>query len=248
MASTLLEDGMTVRDLVTHYPQAVGVLERFGIDYCCGGGQDLRQAADRANVNMETLASALNDAIMSRDAVGLDRDWTLATAAELAGYIQQRHHAFLRRELPRIEELFEKVILAHGAHHGGLLRAVQRQFEMLRSEIMLHLAKEEEVLFPLVRQLESFSQGLGERPTCGCGTVQNPIRQMEHEHENAGAALARMRELTENYALPPDACPSFATLYGLLQALEADLHEHIHLENNILFPKAVLIEQQVRPH
>jgi regulator of cell morphogenesis and NO signaling len=148
----------------------------------------------------------------------------------------------MREALPRLDNLLNTVIGAHGARHGDMLRALRTTFAGLRQEIEMHLMKEEQVLFPYIRQMEESVSRSGAVPPMHCGTVRNPVRQMEAEHENAGEALASMRSLTEDYTLPADACPTFAALYEGLQDMEADLHEHIHLENNILFPRAEQME------
>jgi regulator of cell morphogenesis and NO signaling len=123
--------------------------------------------------------------------------------------------------------------------HGALLNKLQELFDALEAELAEHLQKEEQILFPAIKGIDFFVSGNGTRPEFHCGTIDNPIRQMMLEHDNAGGVLAEMRQLTDNYQLPADACRTFGALYDGLQALEADLHEHIHLENNILFPKSI---------
>ena len=154
-------------------------------------------------------------------------------------HIEGKHHSYMKEALPRLGALFAKVLRAHGENHGKMLRPLQQTFAGLRAELEPHLMKEEQILFPYVRQMDSSVAATGVVPPMHCGTVQNPIRQMEAEHENAGAALARMRSVASDYALPDDACPTFTALFETLQEMEADLHEHIHLENNILFPRTV---------
>jgi regulator of cell morphogenesis and NO signaling len=148
----------------------------------------------------------------------------------------------MREQLPRLQDLLAKVLKAHGPKHGTMLNPLQGTYNSLRQEIEQHLMKEEQVLFPYIRQIDEAASRGKPAPEMHCGSVQNPIRQMEHEHDNAGNALSRMRQLTDNYTLPGDACNTFRALYDGLQALEDDLHQHIHLENNILFPKAIKLE------
>ncbi len=126
-----------------------------------------------------------------------------------------------------------------------MLERLKHSYTSLKTDIEMHLQKEEQILFPLIRQIEAFQQGRGPAPEMHCGSIGNPIRQMEHEHDVAGQFLTQMRQITENYSLPKDACPTFTALYKGLDALEKDLHEHIHLENNILFPKAQDLEEQI---
>lgn len=132
-----------------------------------------------------------------------------------------------------------KVQKAHGERHGDMLQHLRRAFDALRGELEPHLMKEEQILFPATKGIDAFITEMGPRPEVHCGSVANPIRQMEYEHENAGTVLTEMRSLTDDYHLPEDACASFAALYDGLKVLEADLHEHIHLENNMLFPKSM---------
>jgi len=120
-----------------------------------------------------------------------------------------------------------------------MLRGVRKPYDLLHAELDGHLVKEEEILFPAIKEIDAFVTGKGERPFVHCGSVANPIAQMEAEHENAGSALVDIRRETDNYTLPADACQTFAAFYEGMEALEADLHEHIHLENNILFPKSI---------
>jgi regulator of cell morphogenesis and NO signaling len=136
----------------------------------------------------------------------------------------------------------EKVLNAHGAHHGEMLRQVHHLFGVLDAELTQHLAKEEKILFPYIVALDARVRN-GEAPPNACfGSVRSPIQQMEHEHESAGAVLAKLRQVTGDYRLPQDACPTFAAMYGEFQQMEADLHQHIHLENNVLFPRATKLE------
>ncbi|MBI5116110.1 iron-sulfur cluster repair di-iron protein [Candidatus Poribacteria bacterium] len=235
----------TVRDLAAKYSQVRPVFERYGIDYCCGGLHDLETAAAEKGVGVEMLIEALGDAIKSPVSGQAQRDWSKSNVTDLADHIEKRHHTFMKEQLPRLAGLMATVLEAHGARHGDMLKSLKGVFESLRSEIEQHLMKEEQILFPYIRRIDEYAIEGGDAPEAHCGTVQNPIRQMEYEHDNAGRALAKMRELTSNYTLPGDACNTFRALYDGLKALEGDLHEHIHLENNILFPKAVETEKKL---
>lgn len=234
--ATQIAETMTVRDLVVRHPGLREVLEKLGVDYCCGGRHTLKESAEEKGLNLATVLAGLESALAAqakqKDAV---TDWSKASLTELANYIEAHHHAFMKQQLPRLAGLLAKVVVAHGARHGEVLRALGRVFAELKQELDEHLLKEERVLFPAIRKLEPGSaQGLR-----GAAWLRGPIEQMEHEHEHAGQALAQMRTLTSNYQLPGDACPTFAALYEGLVAVEADLHEHIHLENNILFPRVL---------
>jgi regulator of cell morphogenesis and NO signaling len=213
------------------------VLDRFGIDYCCHGSRPLGQACDALTLDVDRVLAEIAESDQ-RGAEDLDRtDYTAMSAGELADQIVASHHAYLRQELPRLSVLIAKVAAAHSQKHPELVE-LQQTFAELRLELESHLMKEERVLFPLVKQLEAAREPF----SMHCGTVENPIRVMEHEHESAGSALERIRKLTRNYEAPEDACASFKALFSDLSSLEFDLHRHIHKENNILFPKAAALE------
>lgn len=241
-----LNKNMAVGDIVVKFPQTRTLLERLGIDYCCGGKVPLNQAADQAGVSADKVLADLTEAVESKEENTPSlKDWSAASSTELTDHIEQTHHVFMKEQLPRLVGLLDKVIQAHGERHGEMLERLKHNYTALKTDIELHLAKEEQILFPLIRQMEAFSQGRGPAPEVHCGSIDNPISQMEHEHDVAGQCLAEMRRITSDYSLPGDACPSFAALFDGLDALEKDLHEHIHLENNILFPKAQRLEEHV---
>ena len=239
----LMNEKMTVGELVAQYPQTRTVLEKWGIDYCCGGRHDLKTAAAEKSVNLDALLAALNEVIETIASKEIpEQNWTTATLAKLADHIEAKHHTFMKEQLPRLSLILAKVKKAHGDKHGQMLTELEDVYLSLLEEIEMHLMKEEQILFPYIRQIEAYANGSGPKPQVHCGSVANPITQMEREHENAGRALGRMRELTNEYTLPDDGCMTFVALYEGLAAMEADLHEHIHLENSILFPKAIELE------
>ncbi len=166
------------------------------------------------------------------------RIWLTAPLTELCDHIEQTHHAFLHEQLPFITELLNKVVAAHGEHHPELAD-VRDTFRALREELEPHMFKEERILFPAIRKLETAGVPL----SMPFGSVQNPIGVMEDEHAVAGEALRRMRMLTDDYQIPDDACGAYRGLLEILPRLESDLHEHIHKENNILFPRAIELER-----
>jgi regulator of cell morphogenesis and NO signaling len=242
---TIQIDGtITVRELVGRYPQTRKVFENHGIDYCCGGGQCLADAANQRGVELAVLVAALGQSLQaaSPGTAPTDKDWYAASLGELVDHIVKVHHRYMHDALPRLRMLIQKVLNAHGLNHGDMLRQVQALYGALDAELSSHLMKEEQILFPYVVAVEAHARDGAEQPVACFGSVRSPIQQMEHEHESAGGLLVELREVTGNYALPPDACPTFAALYEGLQEMEADLHQHIHLENNILFPRAIECE------
>ncbi len=229
MAQTILTPDIAVGAVVTEYPATVRMFEALGIDYCCGGQRTLKDAAQEAQMPVESLLAVLRTTIAQAQQVpAAERNWQAAPLSELLDHIITVHHAFMHRELPRIAQLMERVNRAHGAKHGDLLTPLAETFTALRTEIAAHLTDEEERAFPMIRRLAA-------------GMVDTQVAQavsaLEHEHDVAGKALARLRAITHDYQVPTDACATYCALYDGLQALERDLHQHIHLENNILFPR-----------
>jgi regulator of cell morphogenesis and NO signaling len=231
-----IDASMTVGDLVAEHPDRARVFERYGIDYCCGGKQPLAAACAEAGADAGDVARALAEA--DTHAAPDATDWATAPLAKLVEHIVATHHAYLRRELPRLTGLAAKVFEVHRARHPELGEC-RDVFAGLRAELEAHMQKEEVILFPMIAQMEATGS-----PECvHCGSVRNPIRVMEMEHESAGAALAALHRLTGGYTPPADACNSYCALLSGLAALEVDLHQHIHKENNILFPRAARLEE-----
>jgi regulator of cell morphogenesis and NO signaling len=228
----------TVRELAVEVPNATRVFEKLGIDYCCGGDRPLEAACASAKVATDDVVRALEQTTDVSAAIAM-RDWNTAPLGELVDHIVDKHHAYVKTEVPRLKTLIAKVVGVHGKNHPEL-QQVQVAFSELANELAGHLMKEEQILFPYIKQMAG---GTGCGPSC-FGTVQNPIRVMMLEHDNAGEKLREMRQTTNNYALPQDACLSYSTLFGALTEFEQDLHQHIHLENNILFPRAVRMESE----
>ena len=229
----------TVRELALENPAATRVFERLGIDYCCGGSQSLEQACRAANASVDQVLKSL-DAAASQPATQ-DRTWHKEPLADLIAHINATHHKFVRQEIARLAPLFEKVCAAHGSNHPELLE-MRDTFSDLAAELTLHLMKEENVLFPYIVRLEEAV--IEKEPVVPppFGRVQNPIAMMMHEHDSAGDSLRSLRQASGGYTVPPAACASYQTLYKALPEFEADLHQHIHLENNILFPRAIEME------
>ena len=230
----------TVRELAVEIPNATRVFEEFGIDYCCGGKRSLDEACNAANLPVDEVIKALS--VAAKPSASGNGQLQSGSLAELIDHIVKTHHKFTREETARLNKLLDKVCSVHGKNHPELL-AIRETFLGLEQELRVHLMKEENVLFPyIVRMEEVLFQN--EPPLPGpFGTVQNPIRMMMQEHDGAGEALRQIRQASHNFTAPEDACISYQTLYQALAGLEADLHQHIHLENNILFPRAVEMEE-----
>jgi regulator of cell morphogenesis and NO signaling len=225
----------TVGQLVSERPARARVFEKFGIDYCCGGKKPLEQACSDKGVDLQKVLDDLRAA--EQQGSPDDTDWVKATMTELAEHIQQTHHAYLKQELPRLDAITNKVAAVHGDRHPEMVQ-VREVFVNLKAEMESHMAKEEMILFPLCRKLDTAKEAFASH----CGSVQNPIRVMIAEHEDAGHALEQFRTLTHDYTPPTDACNTFRALLDSLRQLEADMHQHVHKENNILFPRAIEAE------
>jgi regulator of cell morphogenesis and NO signaling len=230
----------TIADLAVRYPATIPVLERLGLDYCCGGNRPLGAAVADKGLDWGSVEALIAPALRGTDGQDDARPGADAPLSTLTGYIVEHYHAKLRQDLPRLAALSEKVINAHRSAHPELIDVAAVLGE-LRAELESHMMKEEHILFPFIEQLEA---GLGARHPM-IGHIASPIAVMEHEHESAGAGLAQLRSLTTAFTVPPDGCATFRAYYDGLAAFERDLHEHIHMENNILFPRAQVLESEV---
>ena len=226
----------TVREIALEQPTAIRVFEQLGIDYCCGGRKPLAEACAARNLEIDLVLAALEGA---EKKPGIEvENWAEKSSESLSSYIVAKHHAYVKRELPRLAQLAEKVVNRHGSTKPEL-PAIANVLAQLDEELTQHLAKEEAVLFPYIAALEqSVSTGTPKPHSC-FGTVANPIAMMTQEHDAAGALIEEIHRLSGNFITPEDACPTFHAFYDGLKEFEQDLHQHIHLENNILFPRAI---------
>jgi len=220
------------------------IFKKYGLDFCCGGKKTVKQACAEKGLDATKIEQELQQA----DKVPASRplpynDWSLDL---LADYIVNTHHSYVKKTLPDLRSYAAKVRQVHGQHHPELIR-IHELVEAINAELTSHLVKEEKVLFPYIKALVAANNNTQSLQAAHFGTVQNPINMMEMEHEAVGEYLAEIRELSKNYTLPEDACASYSLLYRLLEEFEEDLHLHIHLENNILFPKALEIEKKINP-
>lgn len=219
----------TIGRLVAEVPVRARVFEKLGIDYCCGGHRPLDEVAAERGLDLEQLVREV-EAV--EQGAGSGERWLDASDEALIEHLLATHHAYLREELPALQQLVHKVVRVHGETHREL-RAVQEVYDALAEELDSHLMKEEQVLFPMIRRLASGDAYAGMH----CGGIENPLRVMRMEHEDAGAALEQLRQLTQDYAVPEGACNSYRAMLARLEQLERDTHEHVHKEENILFPR-----------
>lgn len=231
-----INPSQTVGEIVRHKPSLARVFERLQIDYCCGGKVPLSQACQKKGIAITDVISQLADF----DAAGEPSEWVDADSLSLTAlcdHIESTHHAYLREELPRLDFMTEKVARVHG-DKDPRLQKVRQAFVALQAELLPHMMKEERILFPIIRQLEASTDRTGFH----CGSVANPVRQMELEHDHAGEALATLHAATDGYVPPEWACNTYRAMLDSLQKLEANMHQHVHKENNVLFPKAIALE------
>jgi regulator of cell morphogenesis and NO signaling len=217
----------------------VRLFEAARIDYCCGGKKTLAEVCQEKGLDPQAFLATLDEGASPSDGEAVI-DAAAMSLPELADHILKTHHAYLREELPRLDMLTERVASVHGGDDSRL-REVRETFLALAAELASHMMKEEQILFPMIRRLE-VSDAL---PAFHCGSIANPIRQMELEHHDAGAALERMRTLTDEYTPPTWACNTYRAMLDALAHLERDMHQHVHKEDNVLYPSAVKREAEL---
>lgn len=230
----------TVGEIVRLDFRAADVFSNYGIDFCCGGKISVAEACSNAKTDESLVIRELENLKNQTGSAVHDFDsWNIGF---LADYIQNTHHQYVSKAIPLILPLAQKVADVHGANHSEVV-VINELFQDLSDELLAHMQKEEQILFPYIKKLvASESAGSCDDPAC-FGTIASPISVMEDEHENAGVILKQLSNLSDGYTTPEDACNTFRVLYGKLKEFEDDLHRHIHLENNILFPKAIELEK-----
>jgi regulator of cell morphogenesis and NO signaling len=231
----------TVREIAVENPASIRVFETLGIDYCCGGNRTLSEACARVKVEVDRVRDLLDRAARDSEAQSTP-EWGDQPLHALIDHIVGHHHANVRSEIPRIESLLSNVVAKHGAALPELIR-VLALFGEVGQELSTHMLKEEQVLFPYIAKMEQAAMRDDHLPPAFFGSVARPIANMIADHEDAGALLAQIRELANGYAAPAGACPSLFGLYVGLEKFERDLFHHVHLENNILFPRAIEMER-----
>jgi len=231
-----------VKDIALSHPAAKRVLEEARVDFCCGGGKSLQEACVHAGVDSEEILKHLRE--NSRRVNPADASWTTAPLSDLTAYIKNNHHGYVREAIPRVTMLLEKVKTKHGKHHPELCE-IEFSFREVGKEMIMHMQKEEQILFPYIEALDRAASRKGSLEPPFFQTVKNPIHAMMKEHDAAGEWVRQIRKASAEYATPADACTSYKALLQELQQFEIDLHQHIHLENNILFPRAVELEAKV---
>jgi regulator of cell morphogenesis and NO signaling len=226
----------TLAQIVNNNHRAANVFEKYHLDFCCKGKRSLQQACAESELKVEDVLSELERTEQtSSDKVVINYD--KLSLSQLADYIITTHHQYVKKEMPAIVLYLQKVASKHGEHHPEMLKVFEL-FTAVKEELDMHMQKEEAVLFPRIKELEK-QLTAGNKNNLSITYLKSPILMMEQEHDHAGAAMAEIRQLTNNYNLPDDACTTYRLSFAALEAFELDLHQHVHLENNMLFPKAL---------
>jgi regulator of cell morphogenesis and NO signaling len=234
----------TVAEIALETPRAAAIFQEFGIDYCCDGEVSLAEACAAAKVGVAELEQALAEvrtAVTNAEKV----DWNAQPVYKLVEHIIGFHHLYVRRALPRIDHLLGNVLTAHGQKHHEIAQ-VQRHFHVVADEMVRHMLKEEQILFPHIIKLEEAAHAREKIAPSMFGTVRNPIRMMRAEHDTALGEMKAIRKISRDFDAPKEGCNSFRALYQAVEEFEHDLQQHIHLENDILFPRAEALEERVK--
>jgi regulator of cell morphogenesis and NO signaling len=238
-ASPLIQQ--TLSAIVTADSRTAAIFEPLGLDYCCHGHQTLAEASRDRGLSADDIAARI-EALGPRGSQDEPSAWGDLDA--LTAFVVSRHHAYVRQATPQLTAWLEKLVGRHGARHPELLE-IRRTFAEVAGELQVHMMKEENILFPSIDALAAAKRAGARLPPSPFGTILNPIRRMEEDHRLAGDGLARLRQLTDGYRAPADACTTFRACYDELARYEADLHRHVHLENHVLFPRAIALESEL---
>ena len=238
--TTIPFNARTVGDLAVEVPNSIRIFEAWKIDYCCGGKMPLEDACAKAGKSVDAFVAALGT--LADVPAGTERDWAGRSLTQLAASIVATYHNYTREELQTLDPLAAKVYSVHGERRPELAEVLTLVRE-LATDLLPHMLKEEQVLFPYVDQMEKAVEGHLTAPTPFFGTVKNPVKKMMLEHDRVGDMLARLRLITEDFTPPESACFSYRELYRRLTDFESKTHEHVHIENNLYFPRAVELEE-----
>ncbi len=227
---------LTLAQIVNNNHQAASIFEKYHLDFCCKGKRSLEQACTEQQLSISKVTEDLEN-IFAKDSNSAV-DFEKMNLAQLIDYIVQTHHAYVKNEMPQIYAYLHKISSKHGDRHPELYKIFQT-FSAVKEEMEGHMKKEELALFPRIKELENLSNNENANLQLNLGYLQSPIHVMEQEHDHAGALLNDIRILSQDYTPPQDACTTYRLSFAALKAFELDLHQHVHLENNILFPKAI---------
>lgn len=232
-----VHQNQTVGEIVAQDYRTASVFQSHGIDFCCKGGRTINEVCESKDIAAQALLLELESATTSSEAPTADyRTWPLDL---LVDYVEKKHHRYVTAKLPELTQYLSKLCKVHGERHPELFE-IRDEFAHVATELAFHMQKEEKILFPFVRKLAT-EKHPGLPPF---GTVENPIRMMMEEHSVEGDRFVKISELSHQYSPPTDGCTTYRVAFALLKEFEEDLHMHIHLENNIMFPRAIELEKQ----
>ncbi len=221
--------------------RTAAVFSKYKIDFCCNGGRTINEACKSKGIDSHILLDELEAVLNEKGGESIDyKSWPLDL---LIDYIEKKHHRYVEEKIPVLLQFLNKLCRVHGERHPELFK-INELFTASAGELASHMKKEELILFPFVKKMVNAKLQQGAIQSPQFGTVENPIEMMRHEHDNEGERFRQIAELTDYYKAPADACNTYRVTFAMLEAFEKDLHLHIHLENNILFPKAIKLEQQ----
>ena len=221
--------------------RTAAIFSKYKIDFCCNGNRTVAEACEKKGLDSSKIMDEINQILNAKTGETIDyKSWPLDLLAE---YIEKKHHRYVEEKIPVIRQFLDKLCRVHGQRHPELHK-INELFTASAGELASHMKKEELILFPFVKKMVKAKLENGSVQAPQFGTVENPISMMKHEHDNEGERFRQIAELTDNYNPPADACNTYKVTFAMLDEFEKDLHLHIHLENNILFPKAIKLEQQ----
>ena len=221
--------------------RTAAVFSKYKIDFCCNGNRSINEACEKKGIDSNVLLDELNSILNANGEQSIDyKSWPVDL---LVDYIEKKHHRYVEAKIPVLLQFLDKLCRVHGERHPELLK-INELFTASAGELAAHMKKEELILFPFVKKMVNATLNTEDIEAPHFGTVENPIAMMMQEHDNEGERFRQIAELTDNYNPPADACNTYQVTFAMLEEFEQDLHLHIHLENNILFPKAVKLEQQ----
>ncbi|MGA8012400.1 MAG: iron-sulfur cluster repair di-iron protein [Candidatus Acidiferrales bacterium] len=228
-----------VKEIAAANPRATRILEQAGVDYCCGGNKSLHDACAHVGVSEEEIMERLRE--NNADVEPADKNWASAPLGDLTQHIREKHHRYVREAVQRVPALLTRVKTRHGNNHPEIAE-IEDLFLKIGRDMTMHMQTEEQILFPYIEALGRAANGEAALEPPFFQTVRNPVQAMMEEHDAAAALVNQIHAASSAYTPPANACASYQTLYRDLQEFEADLHEHVHLENNILFPRAIEME------
>jgi regulator of cell morphogenesis and NO signaling len=225
--------------------RTAGIFEQAGIDFCCNGNRSIETACEEAKISASELILRLQQTVdvtaRKEDGISDYKSWPLDL---LTDFIEKKHHRYVTAQIPVIQAFLEKIVRVHGERHPELV-AIKANFDTCAGELTVHMKKEELLLFPFIRKMVKAKQGGTKHLPARFGTVQNPIQMMMHEHDSEGEHFRKIKALSNQYTAPADSCNTYKAAFASLQEFEDDLHLHIHLENNILFPRSIELEHSL---